>query len=403
MIILTIFVALLFFYSLGSNALVRANLTAPLTFTVAGAATVALVAGQPDQTASTQILLKIAELGLVLLLFTDGTRISYKFKGGLLSLPGRLLSVGMLLTIAFGLLAALLLFTNLTFWQAGILAAVLAPTDAGLGQAIVSNEKLPRRIRESLNVEAGLNDGLAVPFLLFFMAMADGEADASFSRFLIEQLGYGVAIGLLIGRGGSELYEAAQKRGWIAPEFRQLGFAALPLMCMLAAEASGASMFIAAFVAGASARRECEAGVIHHSVAFTDRWGQLLNLSVFFLFGILAAKQFGNLEAIHFVYAAMSLTVVRMAAVAIAMTGSGLQPLTIGFMGWFGPRGLASVVLGLVYLEHTADRSEPLIHLCVIATVLSSIVLHGLTAKRGADLYASKASGWPQQVPEKRE
>lgn len=407
MVITAIFVAILFAYALVSKKLEKTPFTAPIIFTAAGAATQLFLAQAqmqaPVDRIGQDIFLKIAELGLVLLLFIDGSRISYDFKGGLFSLPGRLLSAGMLLTILFGLIAALLLFGELSVWEAGILAAVLAPTDAGLGQAIVSNKKVPRKIREALNVEAGLNDGLSVPFLLFFIAMAEGSSEASFLKFFVEQFGYGCAIGIVVGMGGSELYRFARTNDWMSPECRQIAFAALPIMCMIASEATGASMFIAAFVAGLAVRRKGEDSIPHQSATFAEHWGQLINLAVFFLFGILAAGQLPNLKPIHFVYAALSLTVVRMLPVAIALSGTRLTPATIGFMGWFGPRGLASIVLGLVYLEHTGEVHEAIIHLCVVATVFTSILMHGFTAKPGSDRYAARVARLPPTAPEVNE
>lgn len=399
MTLLVIFVVLIFAYALISGIVERGRLTAPIVFTVAGALSQFLVVGETQDSLGADVFLTIAELGLVLLLFTDGSRIAYNFKGFLLSVPGRLLSTGMVLTIALGMVVALLLFGKLTIWEAGILAAVLAPTDAGLGQPIVTNPKVPQRIREGLNIEAGLNDGLAVPFLLFFMAMASQADEASFSRFFVEQFGYGVLIGLVVGRIGSELYAAAVNRGWLQHDYRQLGFAALPIMCMLISHATGASMFIAAFVGGLAVRRKRPEGIISESVKFIEDWGQLINLAVFFLFGLLAARAWPDLQVVHFVYAALSLTVVRMVPVAISMKGLRLAPTTLAFMGWFGPRGLASIVLGLVYIEH--GSSQELVRMCIVATVLLSIVLHGMTARYGADLYAAQVEKMPLDAAEK--
>lgn len=407
MTILLIFVLLIFCYSLISNLIARTSLTAPIVFTLAGIATGLVTAGLHSFSLTTEIFLTIAELGLVLLLFTDGSRVSYEFRGGLRSMPGRLLSTGMLLSIVLGLVVALVVFDDLSIWEAGILAAILAPTDAGLGQAIVSDPRVPLRIRQALNVEAGLNDGLSVPFLLFFIAMAMGaggqSGDADLSRYFLEQFGYGVLIGVVIGRLGTKVFAAAEHRGWVTAEFRQLGFAALPVLCILASEASGASMFIAAFVAGLAARRRGpdQRDIAAHSVEFTEQWGGLINLTVFFLFGLLVVENWPDIGLCHFVYAVLSLTVIRMLPVAVALIGFGLRPSTVLFMGWFGPRGLASIVLGLVYFEHTAGWDLPTIELSVIATVLLSILLHGVSAKAGAQRFGALMDGLPADIPEK--
>jgi NhaP-type Na+/H+ or K+/H+ antiporter len=236
--------------------------------------------------------LQLAEAGLVLLLFTDASRTDLKFLKSIRKLPTRLLSTGMLLTILLGGLAALVCFRKFTIWEAGILAAILAPTDAGLGQIIVTNERVPMRIRQALNVEAGLNDGLSVPFLLFFMALSGAAGEEHSSRlahFMLEQLGYGTLIGIGVGLLGGWLLYLAQRKNWIAASWLQLGVVTLPLLCAIISEHAAASMFIAAFVAGLAVQVGFEeAG--QHSLEFTEDWGQLLNLSVFFIFGALVAR-----------------------------------------------------------------------------------------------------------------
>jgi NhaP-type Na+/H+ or K+/H+ antiporter len=348
------------------------------------------------------LLLHIAEIGLVLLLFTDASRTDLRVLKNIRNLPVRLLSVGMLLTILLGGIAALIVFPKLSIWEAGVLAAILAPTDAGLGQIIVNSPRVPMKIRQALNVEAGLNDGLSVPFLLFFMALAGSaeEAHLTLTRFIIEQLGYGALIGAGIGLLGGSLLGMAHKRKWMAHSAQQLGTVALPLLCLLASEATNASMFIAAFVAGLAVQVGFkEAG--RHSVEFAEEWGQLFNLSVFFLFGLFVALGGSEFNLAHGLYAVLSLTVVRMLPVAVALIGTRLSRPTILFMGWFGPRGLASIVLGLVYLEEKLHHpGEATIRLAVMMTVLISIFAHGLSAVPGIELYAHKVSSLPPNCPE---
>ncbi len=335
----------------------------------------------------------LAESGLVLLLFTDASRTDLRLLRGIRRLPERLLSVGLLLSIALGALAAKLLFPRLSLWEAGILGAILAPTDAGLGQVIVNTPLVPERIREALNVEAGLNDGLSVPFFLFFIALAAAGAkssDVGLMGFVLEQLGYGAAVGLVIGLVGGWLLALAGRAGW--SDLDQLGVVTLPLLAMLATEQVGGSMFIAAFVAGLAVQVHYrEAG--RHSVEFAQDWGQLINLAVFFLFGGLAVKAWPQLTWPMLAYALLSLTLVRMVPVALALLGTGLNRATVLFMGWFGPRGLASIVLGLVFLEQeTHLPGEEIIRLVVIVTVFISIFAHGLSASPGIALYAARCS-----------
>ena len=259
------------------------------------------------------------------------------------------------------------------------------------------------RIRQALNVEAGLNDGLSVPFMLFFLALASSGGNsehAQLSQFIGEQLGMGVLVGVSIGLAGGWWLGLAGRKGWMAESLQQLGVVALPILCLLAAEAVAASMFIAAFVAGLMVQVKFKAAG-RHSVEFAEQWGQLINLSVFFMFGLLICRTWPQFQWTHLVYAIISLTAVRMVPVALSLIGTGLSKPTILFMGWFGPRGLASIVLGLVYLEQEARLpGEDTIRLAVMATVLLSIFAHGLSAQSGIRLYTQKIAGLPADEPE---
>jgi NhaP-type Na+/H+ or K+/H+ antiporter len=355
---------------------------------------------------SSGLFLRLAEVGLVMLLFTDASRTGLGVLQNIRNLPARLLSTGMLLTIFLGAVAARLVFPSLSIWEAGILASILAPTDAGLGQIIVNSPRVPARLRHALNVEAGLNDGLSVPFLLFFMAIAaagiEGGA-SSLMQFIVEQLGFGVLVGAAIGVAGGWLLDLSRRKKWMSESFLQIGVVALPLLCLVVSEIVGASMFIAAFVAGLAVQIGFkEAG--KHSVEFAEEWGQLLNLSVFFLFGLVVVHNWPQFTLAAWLYALLSLTVVRMLPVAIALIGTRLSPASVVFMGWFGPRGLASIVLGLVYLEEEMHSpGEPTIQLAVIVTVVASIFAHGLSALPGISLYQRKIASLDAASPELQE
>lgn len=403
MSLIVIFTVLIFLHSLVSRRLERTVVTAPIVFTAVGMLIELCLPGGWQLRIGKGTFLSLAEAGLVLLLFTDASRTDLQVLKNIRGLPTRLLSTGMLLTILLGGLGALLIFPKLSIWEAGILAAILAPTDAGLGQIIVNSSRVPMKIRQALNVEAGLNDGLSVPFLLFFIALAVGGSEgesASFTRFIVEQLGFGAVLGFAIGGVGGWLLSLAQRREWMAESWEQLGVVVLPLLCLLLSASVGASMFIAAFVAGLAVQLGFkEAG--KHSVEFTEGWGQLFNLSVFFLFGLLVTQSLSQFNAMHVLYAVLSLTVIRMLPVAIALIGTGLSRPTILFMGWFGPRGLASIVLGLVYLEQeTRQPGESTIRLAVMMTVIISIFAHGFSALPGMDFYARKIKRLPADAPE---
>ena len=402
--LIAVFIALIFLYSLVSGRLERTILTAPILFTFAGMLSYLVLPELRSQPNDLTLLLRVAEVGLVLLLFSDASRIDLRVLQNFQSLPVRLLTTGMLLTIALGAFVAHVVFRQFSFWEACILAAILAPTDAGLGQTIVNSPRVPLKIRQALNVEAGLNDGLSVPFLLFFIALAGGAAEdgrASLARFILEQLGYGAMVGVSIGLLGGWLLGLAHARKWVVDTWQQLGVVTLPMMCLVASEPIGASMFIAAFVCGLAVQLGFkQAG--KHSVEFTEEWGQLFNLSVFFLFGILFAHAWPEFTLAHGLYAVLSITLIRMLPVAIALAGTGMSRATVLFMGWFGPRGLASIVLGLVYLEkHKQQPTDTTIELAVMLTVLLSIFAHGLSAVPGMELYARRIGTLSPDAPER--
>ncbi|MBS1561912.1 MAG: cation:proton antiporter [Bacteroidetes bacterium] len=407
MILLATFLLLVLLYGIFSKTIERSVLTAPIIFTAMGMLMVVVMPELRDRKAEGQdILLRVAEIGLVLLLFSDASGVGLRLLRSVRSLPIRLLSTGMLLTILLGAVGAMVVFPSMSIWEAGILAAILAPTDAGLGQVIVKSPLVPKVIREALNVEAGLNDGLSVPFLLFFIAMAgdaSGAASVHLWKFIVEQLGYGTLVGIVIGGAGGVLIGRAVARGRMVEAWKQLAVVALPLLCMMVADGVGASMFIAAFVAGLAVQGGY-AEASKHSVEFTEQWGQLFNLSVFFLFGILVMRAVPHFTIMHVFYAVISLTVVRMVPVAIALIGTRMQRSTVLFMGWFGPRGLASIVLGLVYLElQQGDAANATIKYAVMITVFISIVAHGLSAKPGASRYARAMALLSKDAPELQE
>ncbi len=405
MILISVFSSLVFIYSLLSKKLEKTVITAPILFCAVGMLISSFGPVKEEIDIDMKTLLILAEMGLVMTLFTDATHVNRANLKRSRNIPVRLLTTGLLLTILLGTLAAMVIFTQLTIWEAGILAAILAPTDAGLGQVIVNSPRVPERIRQSLNVEAGLNDGISVPFLMFFIALSLSSsqgAGAVLSRFVLEQLGLGALVGAAIGFFGGLLLAVAKRKDWMTESLQQLGLIVLPLFCFLLSEPIGASMFIAAFFAGLAVQIKFKEAAAH-SVEFTEGWGQLLNYFVFFLLGLFVVKAWGNFDRKIAVYAVVSLTLVRMIPVALALKGLKLSKYTVLFMGWFGPRGLASIVLGLVYLEQeTHSGGESIVRLAVMATVLLSIFAHGFTTLPGINLYAHTLAGLDDQSPEKQ-
>lgn len=406
MVIGSVFILTVFLYSLISRQLERTIVSAPILFTFAGMLLIIALPELREIEVEREILLKLAEVGLVMLLFTDASHIDLKTVRTRERLPLRLLSVGMLLTIVLGAIAAGIVFPRLSLWEAGILAAILAPTDAGLGQVIVRSPQVPIRIRQALDVEAGLNDGLSVPFLMCFIAIARAGTEGGgqvLVRYIGEQLGMGALVGVVIGLAGGALLGHAHRRGWMIESVQQLGLVTLPILSMLACEPVGGSMFIAAYVAGLMVRLGFrDAGAL--SVDFAEGWGQLFDYFIFFFFGLTVVLTIGQFTALHVVYALLSLTVVRMLPVAAALIGTGLNRATVLFMGWFGPRGLASIVLGLVFLEEEVRLpGEETIKLAVIMTVMLSIFAHGFSALPGISRYARTVAALDAAAREKQQ
>ncbi|MGH3083395.1 MAG: cation:proton antiporter [Gaiellaceae bacterium] len=341
----------------------------------------------------------LAEATLALVLFCDASRIDLRLLRREVGVPLRLLGVGLPLTIALGAVAAAVIFDQLTVWEAVILAIVLAPTDAALGQAVVTEPRVPARIRQGLNVESGLNDGICVPLLFAAVALADVESEISEGRsaatLLLEEIGYGVVGGVVGGLVVAAIVIYAGRRGLIAGPWLPVIPAAGAALAYGTASALDGSGFIAAFVAGMTFRLALgsDPGQINE---LSEQVGNVLNGITFLLFGaILLGPALGELSWELALYAVLSLTLVRMLPVAIAMLGSRAKPPTIGFLGWFGPRGLASIVFAVIVIEESNLPHENLIVLAIYLTVGLSVFAHGVSAAPLADRYAR----WYEQHP----
>jgi NhaP-type Na+/H+ or K+/H+ antiporter len=407
MVVLGLLACLIFGFALVSRRLEGTVVSSAMVFVAAG-----LVAGWTglvdfggathlDPSTSREAIFLVAELALVLLLFTDAARIDPRDLRRN-ALPLRLLGIGLPLTIGLGTLLALVLLSDLDPWECAIVAAVLAPTDAALGQAVVSSPLVPLRIREALNVESGLNDGGSVPFLMLFIALAAAHEglEEGWVRFAAEQIGYGTLIGVAVGVAGGAALRRASERGWTTTVFERLALAALAIAAWYAAGEAGGNGFIAAFVGGAAAGMA--AGPLRErALDFAEEEGQLLNLAVFFIFGVFAAEALGDATWEMAAYAVLSLTVIRMLPVAVAVIGLGLRPATVAFLGWFGPRGLASIILALVVIEEEPGLSgNGEIFLVMTVTVLLSVVAHGVSAAPLTRRYAGLDG---EDEPEHRE
>jgi NhaP-type Na+/H+ or K+/H+ antiporter len=398
-----IFILLVFLFTLVSKRIEKTILTAPIIFTLAGISAYLAFPGLAEREIHHEIILTMAELTLAILLFTDASRMDARKLLKQNEFPLRLLVIGMPFTIIAGTITAFLLFDEFSIWEAALLAVILAPTDASLGQVIVNSHLVPERIRQALNVEAGLNDGLSMPFFTLFLGFAAAASPfggGDWLLFTAEQILFGVLVGIIIGWSGGWLLGQAGKHDWIETPLLQLGLLALALMCYGAADMINGNGFIAAFVGGLVIRRGFKDAHFHAS-RFSEAWGELLNFYVFFIFGTLVVPLIPHFEMVTLIFAVLSLTIVRMLPVALAMVRSRLKPASVLFMGWFGPRGLASIVLGLIYLEQEAQiLNEEAIILAVAATVLISIFVHGASALPGTKWYAKQVANLDDSVPE---
>ncbi len=302
-----------------------------------------------------------------------------------------MLGFGLPLTVLAGAAAAVWLFPGIGIWHAALLGAILAPTDAALGQAVVNDERTPMQIRQALNVESGLNDGLAFPAVLVFLSLTGGaetRAPEEWALFIALQLGMGPLVGLAVGWFGGLAAERMAGAGWMNRVFLQISGLSLALMAYAGAELLHGNGFIAAFTAGLviGMRSEALKGPLED---FGEVEAQLLSLVVFIAFGAImlpAALAGAGWDIVA--YAALSLTLVRMVPVALSLLGTDLAPVSRLYLGWFGPRGLASILYLLLIVEAAELAPGSTVYDAVVVTVAASILLHGASARWLAGVYA---------------
>ena len=383
-------------YALFSNRLSRSVLTPPLVFVAFGFAVGHGGLGLAKIDVAHGAIHLIAEVTLVLVLFTDAARIDLRRLIVDHTLPLRMLLIGLPLTMALGALIAYGLFPALGLMGALLLAAVLAPTDAALGQTVVTHPSVPVRIRQAINVESGLNDGIALPAILIFLALASVGVGQSANVADLVMLGVlqvtlGPGVGIAIGMLGGYLIDRAATTGFSNHAFEGMAVLALALLSFAVAEIVGGNGFIAAFTAGL-----CFGAVVRHRCEFLFEFmeteGQLLTLLTFLVFGAsMIPEAIPALDWKIVLYAALSLTVIRMIPIALSLVGSGIRLPTYLFLGWFGPRGLASILFALLIIEKSEIPYRGEIMTVTIVTVTLSVILHGITAAPFAKRYGALA------------
>lgn len=387
-----------------SARLERSVVTPPMLFVGFGLLIGPAGLGFVELDVESELLHTLAEATLILVLFTDASRIDLRALRQEYMLPARMLAIGLPLTIALGTAVAYWLLDGLGIWAAAALAAILAPTDAALGQAVVSSKKVPVRIRQALNVESGLNDGIALPFVMIFLSLAAAsEAAQSASTWALYGLGQvtlGPLVGVAVGLGGGKLVERASRASWMNHSFQQISALALALLAFALAERVGGNGFIAAFAAGLTIGNACKA-ICECLYEFAEAEGQLLMLLAFLVFG--AADVMPAFEQFTWPcigYAVLSLTVIRMAPISLSLLGAGVKAPTHLFLGWFGPRGLASILYVLLMLERVNVPGRDVMFTVVILAVVLSVFAHGLTAVPGSNWYARHADRMRTKRPD---
>ncbi|HET9540644.1 MAG TPA: cation:proton antiporter [Candidatus Limnocylindria bacterium] len=387
-------------YAMVSRRLGRTIVTSAIVFLTAGIVLGDAVLGWFTVGPSGAILRLIAESTLALVLFTDASRIDLRTLGRELAVPVRLLAIGLPLTIVAGVGAALLTVPGLTVVEAALLAIAVAPTDAALGAAVVSDERVPSRIRQGLNVESGLNDGLCVPLLLIALAVASAEGGGETAplQLVFEEIGFGVLGGVVAGGAGAFALRLARERQWVASVWAPV----VPLMIVglaygLASVLHGSGL-IATFVAG-MAYGTILAGSDDETARVAETLGSAMAAVTFFIFGAAILPITANeLSWEPVLFGVLAVTVVRMLPVALALAGLRARLPTVAFLAWFGPRGLASIVFAVLILQ-----GGPLPHLDLILTAISvtiviSVYAHGITALPLTNRYVAWAAARPRHA-----
>ena len=385
-------------YSSVAGAVERRWVSGPIVFTcfglLIGPAGFALLDWETDR----ELIRNLAEVTLTMVLFTDAAGADVRVLKNTSGVPARLLLVGLPLTIALGFAVGAVLIDSPSLFAIAVLATILAPTDAALGKAVITNEAVPDEVRQSLNVESGLNDGICVPVLLLFLALAlDTTGDMGplplAAKLVFEQIGIGLAVGLVLTFNAVRLLKYARYRQWLTKTWTQIPIFALALSCFSVAQYLGGSGFIAAFSGGllmAFMEKDLSKKVKEEYLLTSEGAGDTLALITWVTFGAAVVGQaIGYFSWTILLYSFLSLTVIRMLPVFLCLTGSGIDTEGKLFIGWFGPRGLASIVFAVMVVNSGLPDSGPLA-MTVVCTIVLSIVAHGVTANPWAEAYGKR-------------
>jgi NhaP-type Na+/H+ or K+/H+ antiporter len=296
--------------------------------------------------------------------------------------------------IFLGTIIAALLFDTLSLFEAGILGTMLAATDAALGKAVVTNKAVPTHVREGLNIESGLNDGLCVPILFVFIALALGSGTEGGSTMLaiklvIQELGNGLVVGLGLTAIGTWALKWCRNKGWVTEIWKQVTVVALSIACFSVAQSLHGSGYIAAFTGGLLFGFKAKEAT-HRLVLAAEGTGETLAMMTWFIFGAAVIGQSVQLFTWEIlVYAILSLTVIRMLPIFLSLSGTGESTASKLFLAWFGPRGLASIVFAIIVLNKGVAGGK-FVAMIAGLTVFFSLVAHGVSANPLANLLGQR-------------
>ncbi len=391
---LAIFALIIFFYSIVAGRVERAATSGPIVFVVAGLLMGPLGLGWFDGDVSRNELRVLADLTLALILFIDAANADLAILKRQFRIPSRMLIFGLPGVIFLGTIIAALLFDGLSLFEAGILGTMLAATDAALGKAVVTNKAVPAHVREGLNIESGLNDGLCVPILFVFIALALGSGTEGGSTMLaiklvIQELGIGLVVGVGLTAVGTWALRWCWDKGWVTEIWKQVTVVALSIACFSVAQSLHGSGYIAAFTGGLFFGFKAKEAT-HRLVLAAEGIGETLAMMTWFIFGAAVVGQ----SVQHFtweilVYAILSLTVIRMLPIFLSLSGTGESTASKLFLAWFGPRGLASIVFAIIVLNKGVSGGE-FVAMITGLTVFFSLVAHGVSANPLAKLLGQR-------------
>tara|TARA_R110000868_G_scaffold254012_3_gene510634 strand:+ start:302 stop:1504 length:1203 start_codon:yes stop_codon:yes gene_type:complete len=383
---LIIVTLLIFSFGLLSKLSERSPITDAMVFLTVGLLASPVGFNSINVDIDTEIVKTLAEITLIIILFVDASYLRFcNLRNMLSGIPARLLLIGLPLTMVAGTLTAQLFFPTYSLWALALLALILSPTDAALGQAVVQSKQVPKRIRDAISIESGLNDGIVLPLILMCISVlassvATIENESYWLSFVAAQLILGPIVGGLIGHFGGKIVDYSTRKNWMSHTFHHLLSFVLAIAAYSAAEMIEGNGFIAAFFAGLMFTTKIPQVRVQMQ-EFSEAQGKLFALIIFFLFGLVCIPTFYSYwDMSTLMYAILSLTLLRMLPVMLALIGVKIDFYSKIFIAWFGPRGIASILYLLIAIDELTTTGYEKLMSVIVLTVMLSVFAHGITA-----------------------